>query len=100
MVRKEDGNIVHCSVVVKVDTGPGRLGASLENVEFRRKMREKGVVILLGLPNSTSVSQELDWLFQTFKPYTRERTLDIFSKKVKDRANEKRRRYENGENTE
>ena len=33
LVRDENGNILHHPVIIKVDTGPGRLGASLENIE-------------------------------------------------------------------
>jgi len=61
LLRDDKGKIVRHPVVVKIDTGPGRLGASLKNIERREAALKKGIILLLGLPNSTSVSQELDW---------------------------------------
>ena len=81
MVRGKDGNLIHCPLIVKIDTGPGRLDASLTNIELHREARKKGIILLLELLNSTGVSQELDWLFRTFKAYCRERTLLLFAEK-------------------
>ena len=52
--------IVNHPIVIKVDTGPGRLGATLINVKRRNTLMKIGVILLLGLPNSISVIQELD----------------------------------------
>ena len=79
VVRNKDGHLAHCPFIVKVDTGPGRLGATLTNIELRQNARKKGLILLLGLPNSTGVLQELNWLFRIFRCYCREQTLGIFS---------------------
>ena len=90
VVRDKKGNIVHSPVIVKVDTGPGRLEKHLTSVEKRRKAWELGLIILLGLPNFTSVSQELDWLFRLFKALCRQATLDLYAAKIKERAEKKK----------
>ena len=41
---------------------------------------------MLGLPNSTSVSQEMDQLYQTFKGRCRSKTLSLFSQKLTTRS--------------
>lgn len=55
------------TIIIKIDTGPGRLGASLENIEKRQEAWNNGIILLFGLPNTTAVQQELDWLFRLFK---------------------------------
>ena len=50
-------------------------------------MWELGVYIILGLPNSTSVNQEMDQLYQTFKGQCRAKTLTLFSNKLTSRSN-------------
>ena len=45
-------------------------------------MWKQGVYIVIGLPNSTSVSQEMNQLYQTFKSQCRKKTLSIFSEKI------------------
>ena len=90
LLRDEKGTIVRHPVIVKIDTGPGRLGASLKNIERREAALMKVIILLLGLPNSTSVSQELDWLFRIFKGMCRERTLALFAEKIKHRADKRK----------
>ena len=51
LVRDKEGNIVHCPLIMKVNTGPGRLGKCLTNVQRRIKVWEVCIMILLGLPN-------------------------------------------------
>jgi len=45
-----------------------------------------GVYILLGLPNSTSVSQEIDQFYHTYKVRCRSKTLSLFSSKSVERS--------------
>ena len=54
-------------VILKTDAGPGRLAKDAESWEFRRRMHEQGVVILLGLPNGTSATQEMDQCYEDLK---------------------------------
>lgn len=55
-------------VLMKVDAGPGRLSKEAESLEFRHEMEEKGVYIMLGLPNGTEATQEMDQCYADFKP--------------------------------
>ena len=45
-------------LVVKTDSGPGRLSVEADSLEFRTEMAEKGVHILLSLPNATAATEE------------------------------------------
>ena len=86
VVQDEDGKLVFSPLIVKVDTGPGRLGKHLRNLEKRKEAWDHGIMILLGLPNLTLVSQELDWLFRPFKAHCRQVTLALFGEKIAERA--------------
>ncbi len=43
-------------LILKTDAGPGRLSKDAESWEFCERMHEKGLVILLGLPNGTAAT--------------------------------------------
>ena len=45
-------------------------------------MLELGIIIILGLPNATDASQEIDDLYQTFKPRKYERKNNSDSIKI------------------
>ena len=64
-------------MILKVDAGPGRMVASDESITKRAELAEKGLLILLGLPNAMSVQQDMDVMYQEFKAatYTRGETL-------------------------
>ena len=47
-------------IILVIDSGQGRLVATFLNIEFREQMRECGVNLVLGLPNSTWCIQEQD----------------------------------------
>ena len=72
--------------MIKTDSDQGHLAATMNSVEFREEMWAKGVYMLLGLPNSTSVSQEMDQLYQTFKARCRVKILSLFSNKLVERS--------------
>ena len=60
------GRLNQGSVILKLDAGPGRI---LSKEEFY----ERGLFILMGLPNATSVQQEMDkLLYGPFNITTRE----------------------------
>jgi len=58
------------------------LATDAENWEFRRRWNEKGLFILLGLPNGTSATQEMD---QAYEEYQKS-TLRVASKKMNARV--------------
>jgi hypothetical protein len=63
----ESGRVLKGPVLLKVDSGPGRISTAAENLIFREKALHLGLIILLGLPNSTAVTQEMDDIFGAFK---------------------------------
>jgi hypothetical protein len=69
-------------VILKVDTGPGRMVASEESITKRAELAEKGLLILLGLPNATSVHQEMDVMYQGFKAATYSRGEALLTQKM------------------
>lgn len=58
------------------------------NREMREKAAARGLIILLGLPNSTAVFQVMDALFRDFKASCRERTIAVYSEKIRKRASD------------
>ena len=61
------GKLLCGPVILKIDSGPGRIIANLESVTKRAEFLEMGLLILMGLPNATSVNQEMDALYGAFK---------------------------------
>ena len=51
-------------LIVKTDAGPGRLSKEASSIEFCKEMANKGVHILLSLPNATAITAEMDQLFE------------------------------------
>ena len=81
-----EGKFISGSVLLKIDSGQGRFSASWENLKFRERMAEKGVLLVLGLPNSTSCTQKQDQLYQDFKQCLRTKTNTIYQDKLNKRA--------------
>ena len=80
------GKLLSGPVVLKVDSGPGRIVGSLHSISKRAEYFEMGLIILSGLPNSTSVHQEMDALYGPFKSATYARGESILIEKIKDRG--------------
>ena len=55
-------------LIIKTDSGPGRLSMEADSIEFREEMMNMGVFILLSLPNGTECQAELDQMYSEFKP--------------------------------
>jgi hypothetical protein len=72
-------------LIVKTDAGPGRLSKQAISIDFREKMAQKGVHILLSLPNGTSCTAEMDQQFKKFKPACSKSALRVASKKMQKR---------------
>ena len=77
-VFDEEGGILSGPVLIKTDAGPGRLCANFANIEFRQKLERMGCHIILGLPNATSVSAEMDDLYREYKGCCRQKTQEVF----------------------
>ena len=84
--RDENGVFLSGPVVFKTDSGQGRLSATWDSLEFRERMSELGVLLVLGLPNSTSCTQEQDQLYQEFKGKTQQKTNEIYQDKLSRRS--------------
>jgi hypothetical protein len=57
-------------VVLKLDSGPGRIVASHESILESKAYYDRGLVMLAGLPNATSVQQDMEALYRPFKSAT------------------------------
>ncbi len=58
-------------LIIKTDAGPGCLSREAQSITFREEMANKGVFILLSLPNGTACTAELDQMFTQFKDQTK-----------------------------
>ena len=85
--RDDNGVFLRGPIILKTDSGQGRLVATFSSIEFRERMQQRGVYLVLGLPNSTSCTQEQDQLYQEFKGKTRAMTDKVFSDKLTSRSN-------------
>ena len=64
------GKLLHGPVILKLDSGPGRIVASYDSILKREALAEMGLLIMSGLPNATSFQQEMDALYGAFKSAT------------------------------
>ena len=69
-------------LIVKTDSGPGRLSKEANSLDFREQLAAMGVHILLPLPNATSCTAEMDQLFEKFKPACLKSALRVTSKNM------------------
>ena len=84
--RDSEGKLISGPVLLKTDSGQGRFSPSWENLKFRERMAEKGVLLVLGLPNSASCTQEQDQLYKDFKRCLRTKTNTIYQDKLNKRS--------------
>jgi hypothetical protein len=80
------GKLLHGPVILKLDSGPGRIVASMESISKREEFAAKGLIIMAGLPNATSVQQEMDALYGAFKSATYARGELVLMEKMKARG--------------
>ena len=73
-------------VILKVDSGPGQIIATMESITKRAEFLEMGLLILMGLPNATSVNQEMDVLYGAFKSATYARGEIILTERLRMRG--------------
>ena len=64
------GKLNQGPVILKLDAGPGRIVSNDAILKTREELFERGLIILMGLPNATSVQQEMDALYGPFKSAT------------------------------
>ena len=74
--------ILRDPLVVKTDSGPGRLCKEASSEEFRARMLRLGVYILIGLPSATSVNREMDQGYESFQPAVARSTQRVASKEI------------------
>ena len=90
------GKLLAGPVVLKLDSGPGRIVASIDSIAKREEYLERGLIILAGLPNATSVQQEMDVLFGAFKSTTYARGERVLMEKMLERSNTRAAALEGG----
>ncbi len=77
------GKLLCGPVILKVDSGPGRMIANIESISKRAKFFYQGLFILMGLPNATSVNQEMHALYGAFKSSTYARGEVILTERLR-----------------
>ena len=87
IVRDNNGVLLAGPIIIKIDSGQGRLVATFSSIEFRERMQQRGVYLVLGLPNSTSCTQEQYQLYQEFKGKTRSMTDTVYSDELAQQSN-------------
>jgi hypothetical protein len=80
------GKLNRGPVILKVDAGPGRIVSSQHVLAQREALFERGLIIIMGLPNATSVQQEMDVLYGPFKSATYARGEKVVQAKLKQRG--------------
>ena len=63
----ENGNFLRGPVILKLDSGPGRIGNSAENVQMRQEAAARGLILYPGPQNTTSCTQEMDDRYTEFQ---------------------------------
>ena len=81
-------------LINKTDGGPGRLSREASSIEFRDKMAQIGMYILLSLPNGTECTAELDQLCSEFKPACNKNTRRIVALKMLRRVQARKRLHQ------
>ena len=77
------GRLNQGPVILKLDAGPGRIVSNAAMLNKREEFYERGLFILMGLPNATSVQQEMDQLYGPFKSATCARGEKVVQRKLK-----------------
>ena len=77
----DKGGIISCPVLIKTDTGPGRLCSNFAIMDFRQKLKRMGCHIILSLPNTISVSAKMNNLYREYKECCWQKTQTVFHKK-------------------
>ena len=77
--------VIKRPVLIKTDMGPGRLVADRTNIEWRKEMKKKGVIMLGSAPNATAVNAKLDNMFGHYKGMCLKSTQRVFNKKLHER---------------
>ena len=80
------GKLNQGPVILKLDAGPGRIVSNEAILKKREDLFERGLIILMGLPNATSVQQEMDALYGPFKSATYARGEKVVQAKLRMRA--------------
>ena len=68
-------------LVLKLDSDPGRIVASIDSIKKREQYFDMGLILLSGLPNAASVHQEMDVLFGPLKAATYARGETVLMEK-------------------
>jgi hypothetical protein len=80
------GRLHQGPVILKLDAGPGRIVSNNAILKKREEMFDRGLIILMGLPNTTSVQQEMDALYGPFKSASYARGEKVVQGKLRSRG--------------
>ena len=73
-------------MILKLDSGPGRIVALYDSILQREALAEMGFIMMAGLPNATSVQQEMDALYGAFKSATYDHGEMVLMEKMRARG--------------
>jgi hypothetical protein len=82
----DSGRLIQGPVILKLDAGPGIIVSSAATLAKREAFYEKGLIIMMGLPNATSIQQEMDALYGAFKAATYARGEKVVQGKLRARG--------------
>ena len=80
------GKLNQGTVKRKLDDGPGRIESSEDILSKREKLFDRGLIVLMGLPNATNVQQEMGALYGPFKSATYRRGEKVIQNKLRDQG--------------
>ena len=79
ILTPDEKEVIQGPVLIKTDMGPGRLVADRANIEWRKRMRKKGVILFGSSPNATSVNAEMDDMFTSYKGHCKTSTQRCYN---------------------
>ena len=80
------GKLIQGPVILMLAAGPGRIVSNKVILQKREKLDERGLFILMGLPNATSLQQTTDALYSPFKSATFAQGNKVVQAKLKARG--------------
>jgi hypothetical protein len=78
----ESGKLNQGPVILKLDAIPDRIVSSATILAKCEELFERGLILLMGLLNATSVQQEMDTLYGPFKSATYARSEKVIQEKL------------------
>ena len=82
LLTPDGKQVIHGPVLIKTYMSPGRLVAERSNIQWRKRMREKGCILFGSSPNATSVNAEMDDMYTSYKGLCKISTQRCYNQKL------------------